>query len=85
MGLIVGSSTVARMLSQSQLKHVNEVKQGDPAEMNAGAIVLAMILMLLYVFREKRRKNKYDHEKPRDPENRWGFPSVDTTHPPQSG
>ena len=76
------------MLSLSQLKHVNKMKQGDPAEMIAGTIVLAKILMLLYVFREKRRNNKHDHEKPRDPEdakNWWGFPGVNTTYPPQSG
>ena len=50
-------------------------------------ILVAVIFILLYIFREKRRKNKYEPEKKHDrddPNNYWGpLGSGDPIGPPK--
>jgi uncharacterized membrane protein YhaH (DUF805 family) len=51
------------------------IAEVSPEEEIIALVILAVIFILLYIFREKRRKNKYEPEKKRNPEDPnlvWG-------------
>ena len=63
------------MLSELLLEISEGEVQPSFEEMIIAIILIAVIFILLYVFREKRRKNKYEPEKkhePEDPNSAWG-------------
>ena len=66
---------------------VKESQGSDPQALILATIALVVILALLWVFREKRKRNKHDYEKrdPENPKNWWGFPFGDPDGAPKSG
>jgi hypothetical protein len=50
------------MLSEFFIRNSNQATQFSPWEQVVALVILAVIFILLYIFREKRKKNKYEPE-----------------------